>query len=151
MIREQTLYDVNTFRLRDFYTLFYVPGASLVLSDSKETAWNAGDPDLIPGLRRFPGEVNGNLLQLLTQRISMYREASWFTVHGSQRVRHNWMTNTFSFTLCSWICSSVSYFTVYGNLNRIFILLLCENCINLNYVKWVHSAFLDKYILLLHC
>ena len=43
MIREQTLYDVNTFRLQDFYTLFYIPGASLVsqtvkkLSEMQET------------------------------------------------------------------------------------------------------------------
>ena len=30
---------------------------------------------------------------------------------------------------------------VYGNLNGICILLLCENCINLNYAELVHSAF----------
>ena len=40
---------------------------------------------------------------------------------------------------------------VYGNLNRICILLLCENCINLNYVELVHSAFQVYYILLLFC
>ena len=49
------------------------------------------------------------------------------------------------------ICSSVSYFTVYGNLNIIYILLLCENCIKLNYVKLVHRAFQVYYILLLLC
>ena len=70
----------------------------------------------------------------------MYRETSWFTVHGSQRVRHNWVTYTFCFTLCPWMFSSVSYFTVYGNLNRIFILLLCENCINLNYIELCFSG-----------
>ena len=36
---------------------------------------------------------------------------------------------------------SVSWFIVYGNLNRICILLLCKNCINLNYVELVHGAF----------
>ena len=51
--------------------------------------------------------------------------------------------------LHAWICSSVSWFIVYGNLNRICILLLCENCINLNYVELVHSAFQVYYILLL--
>ena len=40
---------------------------------------------------------------------------------------------------------------VYGNLNRICILLLCENHINLNYVKLVHNAFQVNYILLLLC
>ena len=37
--------------------------------------------------------------------------------------------------------SSVSLFIVYGNLNRIFILLLSENCINLDYVELVYGAF----------
>ena len=32
-------------------------------------------------------------------------------------------------------------FIVRRNLNRICILLLCENCINLNYVGLVHNAF----------
>ena len=41
----------------------------------------------------------------------------------------------------SLICSSVTWFIVYGNLNRIYILQLCENYINLNYVELVHSAF----------
>ena len=35
-------------------------------------------------------------------------------------------------------------------LNRIYIMLLCENCINLNCVELVHSAF-QVYILLLLC
>ena len=29
----------------------------------KTSAWNAGDPGLIPGLGRSPGEGNGNPLQ----------------------------------------------------------------------------------------
>ena len=32
-------------------------------SAGKESACNAGDPGLIPGLGRFPGEGNGNPLQ----------------------------------------------------------------------------------------
>ena len=51
--------------------------------------------------------------------------------------------------LCAWIYSSVSWFTIYGNLKRICILLLCKNCINLNNVELVHSAFHIYYILLL--
>ena len=34
-----------------------------------------------------------------------------------------------------------SWFIVYENLNRICNLPLCENCINLNYVELVYSAF----------
>ena len=52
---------------------------------------------------------------------------------------------------CPWICSSVSRFIVYGNLNRICILLLCETCINLNYIELVHSALQVYYIILLFC
>ena len=35
-----------------------VPGGS----DGKESTFNAGDPGPIPGLERYPGEGNGNLL-----------------------------------------------------------------------------------------
>ena len=37
----------------------YFPGGS----DGKESAYNAGDPGSVPGLRRSPGEGNGNPLQ----------------------------------------------------------------------------------------
>ena len=37
----------------------HIPGGS----DGKEFACNAGDPGLIPGLGRSPGEGNGTLLQ----------------------------------------------------------------------------------------
>ena len=33
-------------------------------SDGKESAYNSGDPDSIPGLGRSPGEGNGYPLQL---------------------------------------------------------------------------------------
>ena len=32
-------------------------------SDGKASAYNVGDPDLVPGLGRSPGEGNGNPLQ----------------------------------------------------------------------------------------
>ena len=38
---------------------FSFPGGS----DGKESACNVGDPDLIPGLGRSPGEGNSNPLQ----------------------------------------------------------------------------------------
>ena len=41
------------------YTYLDFPGGS----DSKASAYNAGDLGLIPGLRRSPGEGNGNPLQ----------------------------------------------------------------------------------------
>ena len=44
-----------------------------------------------------------------------------------------------------------SGFTVYGNLNTLCVLLLCEDYINLHYVELVHGAFQFRYILLLFC
>ena len=38
-------------------------GASLVAQVGKVSAYNVGDPDLIPGSGSFPGEGNGNPLQ----------------------------------------------------------------------------------------
>ena len=61
--------------------------------DSKESAFNAGDPGLIPGSGRSPREWNGSPLQYSCLESSMDRGAWWVTVHGWQRVRHNWATN----------------------------------------------------------
>ena len=46
-----------------------------------------------------------------------------------------------TFAPCFTRSSSVSWLLVYGNLNKICILLLCENCISLNYVELVHNSF----------
>ena len=50
----------------------------------------AGDPDLIPGSRRYPGEGNGYLFQDSWLENSMDRGTWWATVHGChQRVGHD--------------------------------------------------------------
>ena len=54
-------------------------------SAGKESACNAGDLGLIPGLGRFPGEGNGYPLQYFCLENSKDRGAWWATVHGSQR------------------------------------------------------------------
>ena len=48
----------------------------------KESACNSGDTGLIPGLRRFPGEANGNLLQYPCLENLMDTGAWWAAVHG---------------------------------------------------------------------
>jgi len=48
----------------------------------KESACNAGDPRLIPGLERSPGEENGYQLQYSCLENSMDRGAWRATVHG---------------------------------------------------------------------
>ena len=54
------------------------PGGSV----GKESACNAGDLGLIPGLGRFPGEGKGYPLQYSCLENPMDRGAWWATVHG---------------------------------------------------------------------
>ena len=49
---------------------------------SKESTYNAGDTGLIPGLGRFPGKGNGNLLQYFFLENPMDRGAWRATVRG---------------------------------------------------------------------
>ena len=51
-------------------------------SDGKASACNVGDPGLIPGSGRSPGDGNGNLLQYSCLENSMDGEAWRATVHG---------------------------------------------------------------------
>ena len=55
--------------------------ASLV-AQRAESAYSAGDPGLIPGLGRSPGEGNGNPLQYFCLENPMDRGAWQATVHG---------------------------------------------------------------------
>ena len=66
-------------------------------SDDKESAYNSGDPGLIPGLGRSPGGRHGNPLQYSCLENSTDRGAWQATGYSSmelQRVRHDWATNT---------------------------------------------------------
>ena len=51
-------------------------------SDSKASAYNAGDPGSIPGSGRSPGEGNGNPLQYSCLETPMDGGAWWAIVHG---------------------------------------------------------------------
>ena len=51
-------------------------------SEDKESACNVGDPGLIPGEGRSPGEGNGNPLQYSCLENAMDGGAWWATVHG---------------------------------------------------------------------
>ena len=61
-------------------------------SVGKESACNAGDPGLIPGSERSPGEGNGNPLQYSCLENPMDRGAWQATVHAVVRVRHDLVT-----------------------------------------------------------
>ena len=93
-------------------------------SDGRESSCNAGDLGLIPGLGRSPGNGNGCLLQyFLSLSLFFFNILFYFPViqysylensmdrgtwprlqpMRSQRVGHNWVTNTFTFHDQSWI------------------------------------------------
>ena len=57
------------------------------VTDGKASAHNAGDPGLIPGLGRSPGEGNGNPLQYSCLENSMDGGAWWAIVYGVAKSR----------------------------------------------------------------
>ena len=66
-------------------------------SDSKASAYNAGDPVSIPGLGRSPGEGNGNPLQYSCLENPMDGGAWWATVQGVAKSRTRLSDFTFFF------------------------------------------------------
>ena len=61
-------------------------------SVGKDSACNAGDLGLIPGLGRSSGEGNGNPLQYSCVQNPMDRGAWRAAVHGVVRAGHSWAT-----------------------------------------------------------
>ena len=70
-------------------------------SDGKVSACNVGDPSLIPGLGRSPGEGNGNPLQYSCLESSMDWGAWKATVYGVAKRRTQLSDFTFTFTFHS--------------------------------------------------
>ena len=68
-------------------------------SGGKESACNAGDLGLIPGLGRSPGGGHGNPLQYSCLENAMDRRAWWAAVHGvtKSQTRLSDFTLTFHF------------------------------------------------------
>ena len=61
-------------------------------SVSKESTCNAGDPGLIPGSGRSPGEGNSNPLQYSCLENPLHRGAWQATVHGVARIGYDLAT-----------------------------------------------------------
>ena len=66
-------------------------------SDSKESACDAGDLGLVPGLGRSPGEGNGNPLQYSCLENAMDRGAWWAVVRGVTKSRTRLSSRHFHF------------------------------------------------------
>ena len=65
------------------------------MAQTEESACNAGDSSSVPGLRKSPGEGNGNPLQyFLAWKIPWTEEAGELQSMELQRVGHDWLTNT---------------------------------------------------------
>ena len=62
------------------YTTSLIKKAFPGVSDDKESACNAGDPGLIPGSGRLPGEENDNPLQYSCLENPVDSGAWWATV-----------------------------------------------------------------------
>ena len=58
-------------------------------SEGEESACNPGDPGLITGSGRSPGEGNGNLLQYSCLENYIDRGAWQAMVQGIKRIRHD--------------------------------------------------------------
>ena len=78
---------------------------------------NAGDPDLIPGIGRSPGEGNCNSLQYACLKIPWTEELGRLQTMGSKRIRHDQariasIHDTGNEQSSEWICrqSKVSHF-----------------------------------------
>ena len=70
-------------------------------SDSKESACNVGALDSIPGSRRSLGEGNSYPLQYFCWKMLWTEEPDRVQSMGSQRIGHDWVTNTFTFHFSS--------------------------------------------------
>ena len=82
-----------------FTYFIYCLSPALGGSGDEESACNARDPGSILVLGRSSGEANGNPLQSSCLENPMDRGAWWVTVHRSQRVGCDWVTNTFTLHL----------------------------------------------------
>ena len=63
-----------------------------ILSLTILVPYHAGDPGLIPGSERSPGEGNDNPFQYSCLENHMDRGVWWVTVHGVSRVGHDLAT-----------------------------------------------------------
>ena len=77
-------------------------------SDSKESAYNAGDLGSVPGLRRSPGERNGYPLQYSHLENSMDRNLASYRPRACKEPDMTEQFNTFKQVMLTLCCSLLS-------------------------------------------
>ena len=88
--------------------------AFLVAQMVKNLPASAGDPGLIPGSGRSPGEGNGNPLQYCCLENSVDRGGWWTSVHGvaeldmTEQLIHTHTHTHLGISRCVTVCSVVS-------------------------------------------
>ena len=112
-------------------------------SDGKESGCKAEDRGLIPGLGRSPGEENDNPFRYSCLENPMDKEPGGLQSTWSQRVRHDWATNTC--LQCKWITVSAQWKKMD---NKMYI--LAEKTEWKTLTSTQHPIHLFPYILLLH-
>ena len=106
-------------------------------SEVKASASSAGDPGLIPGSGRSPGEGNGKPLQYSCLENPMDREAT-----GSQRVRHDWATSPSPSKALSGVCCVSQYLRTYS----IILMDILSRHLNMDSTHALVTSFLEKEI-----
>ena len=119
--------------------------------DGKASAYNAGDPDSIPGSGRSPAEGNSNPLQYSCLENPVDRGAWEATVHGVAN-RHDWATSHMVFInniVHRSCCASIKNSAQQWKLTDSSPVCLCEGIETSSWAKevmvgkqqWFHSWF----------
>ena len=117
-------------------------------SESKQSACSAGD--LGSRLGRSPGEGNGYPLCILAWRVSWTEEPGGLQSMGSQRVTHNWASNTFTFFSVSYICHSTcqslwAHTSCFSPRNSYWMPVMCQ-ALGIQWLRkrtpWLHRAYM---------
>ena len=100
----------------------------------KESTCNAGDPSLIAGSGRSPGEGNGYPLQYSCWRIPMDRGAWQATVPGVAK-RHDWTTK---YSTAQWVNTQFHTISIYTKFIFSNIYALCPLLLSSSSSFWIN-------------
>ena len=129
------------------------PGSS-VLKNLPVNAGDAGDVGLIPGLRRSPGEGNGNPLQYSCLENPMDRGAWWAIGHGVAKSQTTEQLSMHLFSLPrAWVQSLVRELIIHkqqhgqyiNNKNTIYVIWMTKIYISRIYLIFTHSFWFTTF------